>query len=69
MSRSVFCHNCKYFDLRYHEEQATNYGSCRINPPVRLEQGSRGAWPTVSKWDWCGELRRADPLSALENEL
>lgn len=47
------CKTCRFMG----EVKANGDGTCRVNPPILLDDGSEyGKWPIVSpNEDWCGQ--------------
>ncbi len=41
------CDTCRYFDAAREE--------CHINPPTMHPDSPTGIWPSVDRFDWCGE--------------
>jgi len=71
MERDATCKACKFYEA--------SDSTCRINPPVRLprkfdanatagnrvrEEALIWGWPSVDRYDWCGQWRRDQQPSA-----
>ena len=47
---------------------APNIGRCMRFPPVVTDSYKDGLWPTVSRWNWCGEHQPREVGSASDGE-
>lgn len=48
----LHCDTCRYFDARARE--------CHVNPPTMHPNSPAGIWPSVDRFDWCGEWERME---------
>ena len=69
-----FCNTCAWY-LRYKYDEAVKdkmRGQCRLNAPQVMPEHTTANWPTVERWDFCGQYeyryniyRGDDPISPM----
>ena len=61
------CGNCRYYRREWTATNANQQGECGRYPPLQKDTTIYpGVFPSVSRYNWCGEYAPANPAAVSE---